>query len=213
MAKSNFPGVQHLAWETFCQVRCINFITQHRVTNMMKMHANLMGASAMQPALDKTRLISRTNDAILRFGRASAREGHAHSLPMDGMSSDFFFDQAGLFPQFSGDERKVNLFDRAFCKLLRQIPMRFVVFGNNKTAARFFVEAVNDSGPFFPTDSGKGRAMAEQCVDQGMLLMTRARMNDEPSRFIDDDEIAIFEENLQRNRLWLILDLFERRLG
>ncbi len=55
--------------------------------------------------------------------------------------------------------------------------------------------------------------MAEQCVDQGVLPMTRARMNDEPRRLIDDNDIFVFEQNLERNRLRLIVDLFQRRLG
>ena len=43
--------------------------------------------------------------------------------------------------------------------------------------------------------------------------MTSARMNDKPSWFIDDNEIVVLEENIEWNRLWLILDLFEWRLG
>ena len=91
--------------------------------------------------------------------------------------------------------------------------MRPIVFRYDKTSARLFVETVNDSRPFFATDSREGRAMAEQCVDQSVLPMTCARMNDEPRRFIDDNDIFVFEQNLERNRLRLIIDLFERRLG
>ena len=40
--------------------------------------------------------------------------------------------------------------------------------------------------------------------------MTSARMNNEAGRFINDDEIVVFEENLQRNRFRLIVDLFGR---
>ncbi len=72
MAKSNFPGVQHLAWETFCQARCINFITQHRMADMVKMHPDLVGAPTVQPALDQARLVPRAQDAIFGFGRAPA---------------------------------------------------------------------------------------------------------------------------------------------
>ena len=55
--------------------------------------------------------------------------------------------------------------------------------------------------------------MTEQCVDQSVLPMTSARMDDEPSRLIDDNDVLVFEENLERNRLRLIVDLFQRRLG
>jgi len=132
---------------------------------------------------------------------------------MHGMSANFFFDHARLFAQFSSDKRKINLFDRPLSKLPRQFSMRLIVFRYDEASARLFVETVNDSGPLLAADSREGRAMAEQCVDQGVLPMTRARMNDEPGRFIDDNDIFVFEQNLERNRLRLIVDLFQRRLG
>jgi hypothetical protein len=55
--------------------------------------------------------------------------------------------------------------------------------------------------------------MAEQGIDQGVLLMASAGMNDKPSRLIDNNEIIVLEQDLDRNGLWLILDLFERWLG
>ena len=55
--------------------------------------------------------------------------------------------------------------------------------------------------------------MAEQCIDQGVLPMASAGMNDKPSRLINDDEIVVLEQNLKRNGLWLTLDLFEGWLG
>jgi hypothetical protein len=72
---------------------------------------------------------------------------------------------------------------------------------------------MNDAGPFFSADSGQGRAMAEQRINQGVLLMASARMNNKPSRLIDNNEIIILEQNLERNGLWLSLDLFEWRFG
>ena len=132
---------------------------------------------------------------------------------MDGMSSDFFFDYASSLPQFSGNERKIGLFNNAFGKLPRQFPMRLIIFRDHKTAACFFIQAMNNAWPFFPADSRKASAMAEQRIDQGVLAMASARMNDKPGWFIDHDEIIVLEENLERNRLRLTLDLFEWRLG
>jgi hypothetical protein len=52
MMEAQLPRVQHLAREILRQMRCIDFVAEHRVAEMMKVHANLMGASAMQPALN-----------------------------------------------------------------------------------------------------------------------------------------------------------------
>src|SRR6266545_3781456 len=117
MAESNFPGVQHLSREIFCEARRINFIAQHRVTDMMKMHPDLVSPSTVQTALDQARMISRAEDAIFGFGRAPAYWGDGHSLSMDRMPADLFFDCARLFAQFPRDKREVNLLDYALGKL------------------------------------------------------------------------------------------------
>ena len=72
---------------------------------------------------------------------------------MDWMPADFLFDCARLFAQFSGHECKVNLLDSALGKLSGQIPMGRIIFRDDKTSACFFIEAVNDTGPFFSANS------------------------------------------------------------
>jgi hypothetical protein len=47
MAKSKFPRMQHLSREILCESRRVDFVAKHWVTEMMKMHANLMGPSAV----------------------------------------------------------------------------------------------------------------------------------------------------------------------
>src|SRR6266571_3655982 len=111
MAKTQFPRMQHLSREILCQAGRINFIAQHRMTEMVKMHTNLMRASAMQSAFDQARLVPCANDAVFSFGCTPTWRSNAHALSMYGMSPDFFFDDACLFAQFSGDKREINLFD------------------------------------------------------------------------------------------------------
>ena len=96
------------------------------------------------------------------------------------------------------NERKIGLFNDAFGKLPRQFPMRLIIFRDHKTAACFFIQAVDNARPFFSADSRKGSAMAEQRIDQGVLAMASAWMNDKPGWFIDHDEIIVLEENLER---------------
>jgi len=90
--------------------------------------------------------------------------------------------------------------------------MGCIVFGHDKTAARFFVETMNDSGALFSADPGQHRAVVEERVDQSVLTMTGAWMNDKPRRLVDHDEIIVFEENLKRDLLRQGVDLFQRRL-
>ena len=46
MAKSKLPRVQHLSRKILCGA-CIDFVAEHGMTEMMKMHANLMGPSGV----------------------------------------------------------------------------------------------------------------------------------------------------------------------
>jgi len=68
------------------------------------------------------------------------------------VSSDFFFDYASRLAQFSGDEREINLFHRPRRELFGQFAMCDVIFRHYQTAACFFVETVNNAGPFFSAD-------------------------------------------------------------
>ncbi len=43
--------------------------------------------------------------------------------------------------------------------------------------------------------------------------MTGSRMDHQAGRLIDDNQIVIFEKNVERYCLRLIVDLFRRRLG
>jgi hypothetical protein len=91
--------------------------------------------------------------------------------------------------------------------------VRGVIFGDDKATTRLFVETMNDARTLFPADSRQRDAVVEQRVNQGVLAMTSSRMNDKPGRFIDDDEIIVFEENLKRDRFWQGFDFLRRRLG
>ena len=91
--------------------------------------------------------------------------------------------------------------------------MGCVVFGDDKTAARLLVEAMNDAGTLFPADPRQGRAVIQERVDQSVFAMTGARMNNKSRRLINDDQVIIFEENLKRDLLWKGLDLFQWRFG
>ncbi|KAF5407107.1 MAG: hypothetical protein Udaeo2_28030 [Candidatus Udaeobacter sp.] len=119
MVKSKLPSMQHLSRKILCETRCVDIIAEHRVTEMMKMHTNLMSPSAVQPAFDQTGALARLNDSILGFSRASAQSRRAHSLPVDWMSSDFFFDYSSRLAQSSSHQRKINLLHRTVSKLLR----------------------------------------------------------------------------------------------
>ncbi len=54
--------------------------------------------------------------------------------------------------------------------------------------------------------------MTEQRVDQSVFGLTCARVNGEAGRFIDNDDVIVFEENLEWDRLRPDIDLLRRWL-
>jgi len=132
---------------------------------------------------------------------------------MDRVSADFFFDYSSGFGQFSAHQCEINLFHSARGKLPGQVPVGGIIFGDDETTTRLLVETMNDSGALFPANSRQRCAVVKQCIDQSVFAVTRTRMNDQPRRFIDHNEVVVFEQNLKWNRFWQGLDLFQRWLG
>src|SRR4029077_11075407 len=91
--------------------------------------------------------------------------------------------------------------------------MRCVIFGHHKAAACFLVETMDDAGSLFSADARQSRPVAEQRVHQSVLAVACARVDSQAGGLIDKDEVAVFEEDLKRNRLWPDVDLLHGWLG
>ena len=128
------------------------------------------------------------------------------------MTSDCLFDCSGIFAQPSGNEREINLLDRALLELRGQSAVRLVVFRNDQAAARLFIKPMHYSRPFFPADSGKFRKMMKERIHQGVLALSGTGMNNESCLFVDYDQIFVFVQNFERDRFRLIVDLLRWRL-
>src|SRR5438552_9197210 len=90
--------------------------------------------------------------------------------------------------------------------------MRDVIFRCDQTAGCFLIEPVNDSRPLFAADARQCRAVVQQRVDQSMFALTCPGVNGEAGGFVDNDDVTVFEEYLERNRLRLDIDFHGRWL-
>src|ERR1700730_17564356 len=115
------------------------------------------------------------------------------------MAADRSFDHAGSFAQLAGDEREINFFNTALRELLRQAAMRFVVFGDDQTPARVFIETADNYRPFFSAHSGKRTTMTKQGVDQSVLRMTGSRMQNQAGRFVQHEQVIVLKKNFERD--------------
>jgi len=52
MGEAELPRVQHLARKLFRRLGSVNFVAEHRMTEMMQVHTDLVGATGVQFAFD-----------------------------------------------------------------------------------------------------------------------------------------------------------------
>ena len=87
--------------------------------------------------------------------------------------------------------------------------MRRVVLRDDESAAGLFVETMNNPRAFLSPNAGKIAAVGEQRVHERMLLMTRARMHDNSGRLVQDEEVVVFENDIERDLLRLGFDFLD----
>lgn len=90
-----------------------------------------------------------------------------------------------------------------FCQAL----MRAITLGGQHHARCILVEPVHNARTHHPADPRQaGAAMRNQRVDQRAIGLARGRMNNKARRFVDDDQMRIFKQDIQ----WNILSLRRR---
>jgi hypothetical protein len=84
--------------------------------------------------------------------------------------------------------------------------MGCIVFCDNKQPRGVLVDAVNDAGAFHAANAREAVAtMGNQCVDQRAGFIAGAGVDHESCRLVDDDNVAVLEDNIQLDALWFWL--------
>ncbi len=82
--------------------------------------------------------------------------------------------------------------------------MRAVVLGHHHQAGGVLVEPVHDAGAPLAADAGETvAAMRDQRIDQRAGPMSGGGMNHEIAGLVDDDDVAVFMDDVKRDRLGL----------
>lgn len=85
--------------------------------------------------------------------------------------------------------------------------MREIGLRHDEATARAFVESMHDAGAFDAANPSELAAtMMKQSVDQRVLAVTSGGMYHEAGRFVDNDEVVVLEQNLQRDGLGLYVE-------
>jgi hypothetical protein len=86
-------------------------------------------------------------------------------------------------------------------ELARQLLVRRVVLGDDHDAGRPLVQPMDDARPQLSANAAEIGHVMEQRVDERAPVMPRAWMDDHPRRFVDNDDVRVLEQHLQREVL------------
>ena len=79
-----------------------------------------------------------------------------------------------------------------------------VVLRHHHQAGGVLVEPVHDAGTADAADAGKaGAAMGDQRIHQRAGLVAGGRMHDQALRLVDDDDVVVLEDDIERDILAL----------
>ena len=198
------------------EVRAIDRIAQKGVADMGQMHPDLMGAPGLELAgqqrRDRFAVPPVEGFLDLPVGdRLAAALAHRHFFPGMGMAVDRRFHRAALPGRYAPDEGHIaapHLPGAAVVGELRgQRLVRPVVLRRHHQPGGVLVEAMHDARAPDAADPGKAHpAMGDQRVDQGSGLVAGGRMHHQPFGLVDDDDVVVLIDDIER-------DILSGRLG
>ncbi len=137
--------------------------------------------------------------------RLAAAFAHRHAIARPLVAVDRPVDHPMRAVRRAPDESEIAAFERLAAtpmvgELRRQRAVRVVVLRHHHEPGRILVEPVHDAGPPLAADPGKAvAAMRNQRIDQRPGPMAGGGMNDEVAGFVDDDDVVVLVDDIERN--------------
>lgn len=209
VSKAEAPGMQHEPSRLDgLTIRVgIDRIPQKRASEVLHMHPDLMGAPGVEMAEDEGRgrgLVTGKDVVVGDGGSSGTFPGVQNGLllAVDRVASNMGEDRSGGLNRRAFSYRKIELGGLAGRELVKERPESPVrPCGDNATAC-VLVESMHDSRALFPADPGQGSlAVVQEGVDKGSVGITCGGMDDEAHWFVDDDQILVLMQDVERNVL------------
>ena len=114
------------------------------------------------------------------------------------MKADRLLDVITVALGHAVDECQVFFLDAAELELKSQLVMDALVLGDDQEAGRVAIEPVDDSGPVFAGKRGKPIEVELERVDQRAPPVSPRRMGDHSGRLVDDRQMLVVVDDLDR---------------
>jgi hypothetical protein len=205
------PGAIVLASERTPLTARVHGITDDSVAGMGQVNSNLVGSARDRPTLDPDGAVELLLHTVQRPGHPTRRHDR-HPLPFAWVTADGSVDHALGILGNPVTNREVGLFDLAPPKRECQPEMRSLALGHDQGTGGVLIEPVDDPGPFGASYSGQVVAVAEQRIHESARTMPARRVDDQPRLLVDHQQVAIFVEHVERDRLGLQVEPTRRGL-
>src|SRR4029077_20478057 len=125
-----------------------------------QMHADLVGAAGLEPALDQrsegpARIAERLHDPIPGAGCLAAATQNRHALAVERAAADVALDHAVARAWRAPHDGVVCPLDSVIGELLGETLHRALGLRGNQQTAGVLVETMDDARPRFAADAGK----------------------------------------------------------
>lgn len=188
-------------------------IADQRMTLHGQVNANLMRPPREQPAFDKAGRGTEPLDYPVASDRHAAAAGDdGHLLSIGRAAADVSGNFRGGRNRHAPDDRPVDTVDVMRGELGDQPLVSRLGLGSHQHAAGVLVQSMNDARTAGVADPRQPvAAMGEKGVYQRPIRIARGGMDHEASRFIDNDQMVILEQNVQWHGLGHEVEFFDRR--
>src|SRR5215216_2994287 len=159
-----------------------------------------MGAARKRMKL-KQGMLSKTFHGLVLGDRfsASAFRDDGHPFAVARVASNVGFDAAGGRGRLPIDECEIRLIDFPQTELILQPAVSAFILCEQDQARGLFVQSMNNTWTFLAADSFDVRLIAQYGIDQGSRSMSCRGMDHHACRFVNDNQIFILEDDIERN--------------
>ena len=179
----------------------VNRVSEDGMIDGGAMDTGLMGSTGFQIQFDQRQAFEPLAHFPTGFGHARFAAADRHALAVHWVPADRKLNHATVAGHLSEDDGKIDFTNAASGKLTRKMGMRGRVFGDDEYAGGVFVQTVNDARPQLAADGPDGRTVIQQGIDQSAGRVAGGRVNNHPGRLVEDDQVIIFVEYIQGQRL------------
>jgi drug/metabolite transporter (DMT)-like permease len=203
MGEGQTVGVQKLALDTSGPGEgvgtAVEGIAGDRATGGGGVDADLVGAAGKQSQFQQGCPGPGADDFPVGAG-GPASGADRHFLAMDGMASDGAFPGTDLASGASQNKGEIGFLGFPVLELAAEFAMGGIGFGGHEDAGGFQIEPVNDPGTIRTAAGGElARAVVQKGRGEGTGGSTGAGMNGEAGGFVEDDDVGVLVEDLQRD--------------